>query len=376
MNLFVSTYATQRYCYALPNFGRRVASAIAYSKVRSGTFLFVGDNSDKTKQHAEIYIKNVLPDGWKFIYEGLSINDEEVVNYKEDAQLLIAQLQSKAFTTARQQRATHFWSVESDVLVQPNSLTVALDCINFDNGYYDVSMCSYPSQGGGPYLGGRGTVEKHIEDDIHKDERKIPPEITKELKEVEKKLEKLSKETDWSETLDAQAKEIFDKKHEIEEKIKGCEPIGNVYGLNAKTWRKRGWMEYAYPSIGKGAIVPTDWIGFGCTLFNEKALNYAHFDGYEGKGTQDLYVGWFKFYQNDIRMCVTTHSICDHAIRKRKGEDQLWDDFVLVNAYHETEGDFVGHLRQRHTHLYNFVEGEKPVELKKEPKQNKKKSKS
>ena len=73
---------------------------------------------------------------------------------------------------------------------------------------------------------------------------------------------------------------------------------------------------------------------------------------------------WNRFTPNGLKMCVITHSPCDHAIRQRNGDDQLWENFVLVNAYHETEGDFVGHLRQKHTKLYNHTAGEKPIEQK------------
>ncbi|MBT4392257.1 MAG: hypothetical protein HOD35_06360 [Euryarchaeota archaeon] len=60
-------------------------------------------------------------------------------------------------------------------------------------------------------------------------------------------------------------------------------------------------------------------------------------------------------------MCVTTHSVCDHVIRKRgKDGNQVWEDFVIVNSFHEEDGEYVGHLRQQHSKMYNFTAGEKP----------------
>ena len=158
---------------------------------------------------------------------------------------------------------------------------------------------------------------------------------------------------------------LKDEEKKVMEDIKKSPPKGNVYELNSKKWRKRGWMEYAYPSIGKGAIVPTDWVGLGCTLLSPKALSLAHFDGYLGKGTQDLYLGWHRWKQNKLNMCVTTHSICDHVIRARdKNDSQIWENFIIVNTYHEEEGEYEGHLRQVHTPFYNFTEGELPKEEK------------
>ncbi len=350
--LVVATYATERYGYALPNFGRRIASAIAEAKdsVYSIKFLFIGDESKEINELAHQYIRAYLPDWCDFYFKPLPLQDAKVKNYKEDAQLLIAQMQGEAFSIARKMGADLFFSTEADVLVQPNSLRVALDCLHFDNGYYDIAMCTYPSQGGGPFLGGRGSQYRHIEEDVHQDERKVPDELLEEKKKQEEKIRE-AKDVDEG---------LYEELRKIDEKIKECEPIGNVYELNAKTWRKRGWMEYAYPSIGKGAIVPTDWVGLGATLLSKKALSLAHFDGYEGKGTQDLYIGWNRWKPAGLNMCVTTHSICDHVVRKRDGEDQIWDDFTHVHVYHELEGEYAGHLRQRHGQHYKFIAGEEP----------------
>lgn len=354
MRYVFATYATERYDYALPNFGRRLASAIYHSGIKEGDFIFIGDKSEKIKESALLYIGGLLPENWRFHFYDLPLVDKDLRNYKEDAQLLIAQMQSFAFTKARQFDADYFWSLEADVLVPPNSLSVLSDILRFDNGYYQVAMCSYPSQGGGAFLGGRGDYQHYIAEDFLTDEKEVPKELLDEIEKRDKETEEDNFEP---------SEEWIERGRTIGEELRACPPKGNVFEANSKRWRKRGWMEYAYPAIGKGAILPTDWVGLGCTMINKKALALAHFDGYEGKGTQDLYLGWNYWKPNDIKMCVTTHAVCDHVIRQRDGEDQLWENFVHVRAFHEPEGECEGHLRQNHVPFYTFVAGEKTKEV-------------
>ena len=349
----IATYATERYVYALPNFGRRVSASILDSGIKKGTFLFIGDKTEKIKESALLYIGELLPNGWDLKFIALPLSDKDLPNYKESAQLLIAQMQSCAFTQARLMGADYFWSLESDVLIPPNAFSVSLDCLRFDKGYYDVVMCTYPSQGGGAFLGGRGTYQNQIAEDFSMEERELPKGLDDEIK----KREEQSSKEGFKPT-----KKWLERAEKIAELIKSSPPKGNVFEVNSKGWKRRGWMEYAYPAIGKGAILPTDWVGFGCTMMSKKALSLAHFDGYEGKGTQDLFIGWNCWKPNGIKMCVTTHVICDHIIRKRNGDDQLWDNFTHVMAFHEPEGDCEGHLRQRHLGFYNFTAGEKVIE--------------
>jgi len=342
--MIIATYATKKYVYALPNFGRRLASALYEAEAKKTKFLFVGDQSPEIEEHAHTYIKNILPNGVDFDFIGLPLSDLAKDNYKEDAQLLIAQMQSEAFTYARANDAKKFWSIESDVLVPANALRVCKDILQFDNGFYDVAMCTYPSQGGGAFLGGRGNYTRQIAEDFHESEKIIP----KELKSEKAKLLKIKKrDKDWVE-----------KFRDVEDKIKECPPKANVYTLNGKKWKQRGWMEYAYPAIGKGAIVPTDWVGMGCTMLSKKALAHAHFDGYEGRGTQDLYLGWHRWKPLGLNMAVTTHAICDHVIRVRSKDEQDYENIKICNAYHEPQGECVGHLRQELTEHYKFVAGE------------------
>ena len=152
----------------------------------------------------------------------------------------------------------------------------------FDDGYYGVATCPYPSQGGGGFLFGRGTPQKQIADDVTEDERTLPKELQGELKKHRANLITGEKPpADWIREM-----------QRLEEEVKKCPPEGNVFELNAKGWKKRGWGEMAYPAIGKGSIVPTDWVGMGNTLIGSKALQLADFAGYDGKGTEDLFLLW------------------------------------------------------------------------------------
>lgn len=114
-------------------------------------------------------------------------------------------------------------------------------------------------------------------------------------------------------------------------------------------------MQAAYPEIGIGAVVPTDWCGFGCTLMNKHALSLAQFDGYDGGGTEDLYIVWKRWYRNGLKINVIPHSPCDHVIRDRKKKGK----FILCQAYHESkDAETVGHLRMEFRPWYQQANGE------------------
>ena len=341
--IYVGITGTTKYSYALPNVGRRLASALALEK-KGGKVVYIADKNPSLHQLIKKYIGERLPATWELQIVSLDVSDDNV-NYGTKAQLLIAQLQGEALSVARKEGASLFWSIESDVLVPHNSLRVLKDCLRFDNGYYDVAMATYPSQGGGSYLGGHGDYRHYIAEDFTLEERDVP----KKLLQAKERLESQKKKDDkWHEKY----KDVMDQ-------IRQHPPKENIYALNGKKWKRRGWMDYAYPAIGKGAIVPTDWIGMGCTLLSKEALAMAHFDGYEGKGTQDLYLGWNRWKPAGMNMCVTTHAICDHVIRERAGDkEQDYKKIKLVNARHEPDGEFAGHLRQEFTEHYQFTEEE------------------
>ena len=66
--------------------------------------------------------------------------------------------------------------------------------------------------------------------------------------------------------------------------------------------------------------------------------------GYDGGGTEDLFVVWRKWYPAKLRINTITHCPCDHVIwEKKKGGDEK--TFTLIRSFHETEGECVGHLR-------------------------------
>jgi hypothetical protein len=218
--------------------------------------------------------------------------------------------------------------------------------LEFDDGYYSVSTCPYPSQGGGAFLGGRGTPERPILPDFYDDERDIPEDLKRKIERHKEQLKHING------TPNEKWKTQY---RELAQSIQQCSPIGNVFACNAKGFRRRGWMHAAYPEIGVGSIVPTDWCGLGCTLMNRQALSLAQFDGYDGGGTEDLYIVWKRWYRHGLRINVITHSPCDHVIRDRQKKGK----FILCQAYHETkDAECVGHLRMELRPWYQQADDE------------------
>lgn len=338
MKIAVTICATKKYTYAMSAQARRVQSSLINRE--KGTIILCGDGKE-LESYKSLY-KDLVPH-WDCIVLDLKGLGEHR-NYKESAQLVIGQMRTAAFAKARSLGVDYCWSLDSDVLPPPNALTCMLQSLEFDDGYYSISMVTYPSQGGGGFLGGRGTPQNQIAPDYYEHEREIPEDLKKELEEVRAGI----KEKPDNEELH--------KKHaELSDKVRECKPKGNVWKVNADFgWELRGWMDNAYPGIGRGAILPSDWCGFGCTLMNREALDHAHFDGYEGKGTEDLYIGWRRWYPQGLKINVITHVLCDHVVRNPGNPGH----FVLCQAYHETEGKCIGHIRLRHLPWYSFDAGE------------------
>jgi len=109
-------------------------------------------------------------------------------------------------------------------------------------------------------------------------------------------------------------------------------------------------LELAYPGIGRGAILPTDWVGLGCTLMSRAALALANFEGYALKGTQDLFLCWERWHPAGLRLAVVPHILCHHVKRDRNKPDEL----IFWRAYHETAGEFIGHPRVRREPFHDF----------------------
>lgn len=336
--------STRSYAYALVAQARKIVACI--DREAEGTVILVGDTSEEIQQAAAFY-KRVLPAKWQFELITAAFADG-LPNYKSPAQLVIARMRSVAFDRARQLGSDLCWSMDSDVLPQPNALKVMKHMLEFDDGYYSVSTCPYPSQGGGAFLGGRGTPERPILPDFYDDEREIPADLKRKIEQHQDRLKKLKGHPDrkWETRLG-----------ELSKSVQQCKPVGNVFHCNSKGFRRRGWMHAAYPEIGLGAVVPTDWCGFGCTLMNKRALSLAQLDGYDGRGTEDLYVVWKRWYRATppIRINVIPHSPCDHVIRDREKKSK----FILCQAYHESKNaECIGHLRMELRPWYQQVENE------------------
>lgn len=354
MKLAITICATKNYTYSMPEQILRIQANIR--DLKEGYVILVGDSSKEL-----IYIKNMyqelFPEGWRIVLVSdpeINDSDSKYINYKEQAQLLIAKMRATAFSIAKKFDVDYVWSLDSDVLPPHNALRCMKTMLEFDDGYYSVSTCPYPNTG---MIGGRGSIKNQIGEDFSMEERKVPDELKNKYENVKKELfdyetemnsllkdEKRNKEE--VEKVNDKIKIKYEEFVNISEEIKKCPPDGkNVWEVIAKYgWRKRGWLENAYPAIGKGAVVPSDWAGFGCNLLNKKALETASFVGYEGKGTEDLYCIWNYWYPNNIRLNVITHCLCDHVIWEKKKGGEV-DKYTLLRSYHETEGEFVGHIR-------------------------------
>tara|TARA_Y100000114_G_scaffold31870_1_gene27442 strand:- start:2582 stop:3598 length:1017 start_codon:yes stop_codon:yes gene_type:complete len=273
----------------------------------------------------------------------LAINLEEGgEHYKKERQILIATLQSVGFDAARNWGCDYLWSVEADVLVPHNALSVSLQMLEFDDGYYDVSFVTYPSQGGGSFLGGYGSYRHPIAEDFLPEERIIPDRLQNLLDACQAKIE----DKDLANSV---RKKERDRMSRLQHKVRRCPPKGNVFELNAKGWRRRGWLDNSHIGVGRGAVIETDWTGLGCTLMSKRAAALAHFDGYDGGGTQDLYLNWRKWHPEGLRFCCITHTVCDHVVRDDK------KGLVVFKSYHETEGECKGHLRYNRTPFHKFI---------------------
>lgn len=302
----VATFATRRYAYALRACLRRIAAA-----VREPAYLIVAhDGSSEIKSIIEAS-RDSFMHNFELIHAAIDV-DDNVKNYSVEAQELIARLQQEAFTAARNLPVEWCWSVESDVLVPSDGFTFSRAQIEAFAGYYDIAMVTYPN---GDFLGGHGTPQQSILPSVYDDERELPESLPEDEQEKRKVIE-------------------------------DAKPKGNVWELNGKGWRRRGWLTWAYPGIGRGAVLPTDWVGLGCTLMNRKALDLAMFDGYDGRGTQDLFLTWKRWHPAGLRACVITHTLASHVTRKRNEDGtQDFGDLTLYEASHVTEGEFIGHLR-------------------------------
>jgi hypothetical protein len=327
MKLAIVTAATKNYLHAWQACIRSIATAASH--YADAHFIFVTDESQEAKEAFKL-AKNELPDGWHITMLPLPI-DEDDKSYNESAQLRIAALQGAGFAFARSKvRADRVLSVESDNIIPADALRVlewTLDMPTADgSAYYDIAAATYTN---GLFLGGFGTQYTPINEDFRPHERKLKPRLKLCMDACEARLRAGGSEKEHK------------RSRRIAERIKRAAPDGTIWDVIAKHgWTRRGWLDFAYPGIGKGAIVPVDWCGLGCTLLSKKALALADFAGYDGKGTQDLFLCWRRWHPAGLRIATATHVACDHV---KKGANGITHHI----AYHETDGECRGHLRTR-----------------------------
>ncbi len=339
MKLVVTVAATASYCYAMKTLASRVAANLAAAKwTTPGIAIIAGDNSKELKAAVQNW-RDILPKDWEVIHINSGQENPAAANYKVEAQLLIGKLRSSAFSCARREGADLCWSLDSDTLPPANALRCMIDMLKFDDGYYSVSACPYPNE---LFLGGRGTQFNQIAPDFIEAEKKIPEDLKIEIDALKKE----AAETDPTKKTEP-TPEWLERKKKVDERLRECAPDGHIWEVIGKFgWRQRGWLDHAYPGIGRGAVVPSDWCGFGCTLMNREALSLANFEGYDGQGTEDLFVVWNRWWPAKLRINAITHCPCDHVIwSKKKGGSP--EEYTLIRSYHEEHGEAVGHLRTR-----------------------------
>jgi hypothetical protein len=361
--LAIATYATKSYLFAWRQFLTRIVAAASHKEEVS--FIFATDTSEEAQEAIKL-AKTLLPEKWEVTIINLELDDEAPQKkYNEHSQFIISGLQAAAFNYARKIKAKMLWSVEADTLVPPDALKISEWALKMPeaNGdpYYDVAACTYYN---GLYLGGFGSPNSQINEDFLPHERKLSLRFKNLYNSCEEKINKLQKDIkDYAINkkdenfnnedflkIDSLLEKEFKRFHRLRKKMKNFPPDGNIWEIIAKHgWRRRGWLDYAYPGVGKGSIVPSDWCGFGCTLMSEKALLLANFDGYQGKGTQDLFVCWEKWYPAGIKIACIPHIACDHVKYKDKDNKNIDDKnkFIHYIGYHETDGEFKNHLRMK-----------------------------
>jgi hypothetical protein len=334
MSLAITTYCTKNYCFALKKQIPRTIAALRYAGGYEGAmFIMAGDNSEEVKKHFMLYEDSLKSLGIKCLHlvvEGLS--DNRNADHQKSSNISIALMQSAAWAKARELGASELWSLESDILPESNVLRVMRGVVAMDD-WYDVVMCTYPNDG---FLGGFGTPQNWIAPNVYPEERVVDEKMKARLDartERQKKLHELKQQP---------SKKDIDSWKKLDADFNALPAKGNVFALNAQRWRPRGWLEHMYPGIGLGSIMPTFWVGMGCTYMSKKALEIANFEGYNGDGTQDLFLCWRVWHPKSIRMAVSTHAICSHVKRRRNGNKV---ETYMLHARHELGGEMHGHLR-------------------------------
>lgn len=356
--LVIVIVATKKYQYALIAQSRAIRQNLSLLNWNSSVDIILVTCKNPIDKLLNNY-SQILGDKCKIHHIILDVNDN-YPNYKENAQLLITQLYTKAFDLAKTLSPDYLWTLESDVIPDINNLRCMIDMLNFDGGYYDVAFCPYVSSGKGGIMGGRGNDYQHILPNVYEDEREITQELKDKIEENNKKFK------EYQDKKEKPPKELYEKMEYFKGEVEKSPPKGNVFTLNGIKWRQRGWLEWAFPGVGKGCVVNSDWMPTGNNLFSKNAIQYLDFAGYEGKGTQDLFLAFKKLKQHGIKICVIPHSVSHHVVRDKMEDGTI--KYKIMMLRHESEGECVGHLRQSEHEFFNHEPGEEFPIAKEPPK--------
>jgi len=335
----VLTAATKSYAYAMPDCAAAIARSI---RGCGGEFIWI-IATDKAETVSEaVKVSESFGLKTKVIETGV-VEQESRKKYKEQSQVLIAGLQQACMDEAIRNDADIYFSVESDVIIHPDSyrgLKWLLEC-PMESHRFDVAAATYFN---GSFLCGRGTPRNHICEDFEESERNLPKKLFKDLQGTREEISKHEKTGEIP-------KEILERLGALREEIKKCPPKGNVFSLNSKKWRKRGWLDAAYPGAAcLGAVLPTDWCGLGCTMWGRDVMRITDFCGYEGMGTQDLYLVWNKWHPAGKRIGCLVSTPGIHV--KPEGDGFImWEPFFVPNG-EETSGHI--RIRKRNYQSYQF----------------------
>lgn len=349
--LAITVCATEKYQYAMTAQARAIHANLRHLRIPIAIILVGDEGLRKIDDLYRMLFKNA-GDRVTFIRIA-GFKSVEGENYKSAAQLLIGQMRTAAFEAARAWGASHCWSLDSDVIPKTSTCFRTLRWIlDIPGDYYEVAISPYPSQGGSDFLTGRGTPEHQILPDFSNDERNVSPELQKRIDENKAALAALKPPAQPS-------KELIEAAQAIDKAIRECPPKGNVFEMNAKFgWKRRGWLSQAYPGLGRGAIVPSDWCGFGSTLLSRRALDECDFSGYEGSGTEDLFIIWNRWHQVGIRIGSALHEPSAHVSRRKDGKHFI-STVRFVTEGDELAGECAGHIRTIHRPFYAHDKGER-----------------
>lgn len=352
--LAVTVAATKSYLHSWQQTINSISAAVTHYS--SGHFIYASDDSKECKAAME-YAKGALPENWAIHHIVHKIPDDSSTNYKQEAQARIALIQGSCFAFARKIKADLCWNVESDIIVPPNALRNLEWVLDCPDSPYEIACLTY---GNSEFLGGFGTKDNWIAEDFLPTERKLKDRIKLVMETCEKRLKELAKKKNEAIKQKLSAKELKQledtiqkeakRSSRIQKHLKNYPPDGNIWEVISKHgWRRRGWLNSAYPALSQGCIVPVDWHGLGCILLNARALSLATFHGYgpECGSTQDLFLFWKRWYPNGVKAAMSTFSLCDH-IKPEMVDGKRTGKYTHHLAYFEESGEYRGHLRLQH----------------------------